>query len=209
MDIEKRINEIVDRLKVVNYQEELLDSESQFISIKRGFYQLNNGESIDRESVVKNVGSGTAAVIFAVDIMGNIILVVHPRIILPTKEKISVEVPAGYIEEGEDSVVAARRELEEETGYTTEHIFQVDSYFPSLGVSGERIDLFLAIDCVKNRQQHLDDDEFIISVTVTLDEFKELVDKSYIKGVNERLGYYHYLEYLGSDKNETNKKKKN
>ena len=209
MDGISKIKKAIDKLKIIDYQEEVISNDSRFIHVKKGIYHLNNGEVIDRESVVKNVGSGNAAVIFAVDIMGNIILVVHPRIILPTKEKISVEVPAGYIEEGEDSVVAARRELEEETGYTTEHIFQVDSYFPSLGVSGERIDLFLAIDCVKNRQQHLDDDEFIISVTVTLDEFKELVDKSYIKGVNERLGYYHYLEYLGSDKNETCKKKKN
>ena len=196
MDGISKIEKAIDKLKVIDYQEEIISSDSKFVCLKRGIYHLNNGESIDRESVVKNVGSGNAAVIFAVDMDKNVILVVHPRIVLPTEDKISVEVPAGYIEEGEDAIVAARRELEEETGYTSERIFQVDSYFPSLGVSGERIDLFLALDCVKDSQQHLDDDEFIISVSVTLDEFKELVEKSYIKGVNERLGYYHYLEYL-------------
>ena len=196
MDGISKIEKAIDKLKVIDYQEQIVSSDSQFVCLKRGMYHLNNGESIDRESVIKTVGSGNAAVIFAVDMDKNVILVVHPRIVLPTEDKISVEVPAGYIEEGEDAIVAARRELEEETGYTSERIFQVDSYFPSLGVSGERIDLFLALDCVKTSQQHLDDDEFIISVSVTLDEFKELVEKSYIKGVNERLGYYHYLEYL-------------
>ena len=104
--------------------------------------------------------------------------------------------PAGYIEDGEEGIDAAKRELEEETGYTTNHIIQLDSYYPSLGIAGERIDLFLALDCVKTSEQHLDADEFLVVENVTLEEFEYLLEHSYINGVNERLGYYHYLDYL-------------
>ena len=116
--------------------------------------------------------------------------------LIPTKDKISIEIPAGYIEKGENSIDAAKRELLEETGYTTDNIIMVDSYYPSFGISGERIDLFLAIGCEKVSDLNLDPDEYIVNELVSLDEFKYLVDNNYIKGANERLGYYHYLDYL-------------
>lgn len=196
MGIETRISKIIDELKIVNYKEEVLDSDSKFISIKRGIYQLNSGETIDRESVVKNVGTGCAACVFAVTKEGKILIVIHPRIILPTDTKISIELPAGYIEKGENSIDSARRELKEETGYSTENIKQIDSYYPSLGICGERIDLFMALDCEKVSDQNLDDDEFLVCEEVTLDEFEFLLKNSYIKGANERLGYFYYLDYL-------------
>ena len=196
MDIEKRINHIVERFKVVNYQEELLESESQFISIKRGHYQLNNGKSIDRETIVKNVGTGCAAVVFAVTKEKKILVVVQPRVVLPTNTKIDVELPAGYIEKDEDSIEAAKRELLEETGYSTQNIRKLDSYYPSLGVGSERIDLFMALDCEKKSIPHLDDDEFLDYEEVTLEEYEYLLKNSYMNGVNERMGYFYYLDYL-------------
>ena len=196
MDIVKRIEKDMDKLRVIKYQEEDILSDGEFIRLRRGKYYLNNGEVIDRESVVKSVGSGNAACIFAVTQDKKILLVIHPRIVFPTQDKISIEMPAGYIEKGEEPIDAAKRELEEETGYRAKNIIMVDSYYPSLGISGERIDLFLALDCEKVGELHLDDDEYIVNEMVTIDEFKFLIDHHYIKGVNERLGYYHYLEYL-------------
>ena len=196
MDIEKRIHDIVERFKIVNYQEELLESESQFISIKRGHYQLNNGKSIDRETIVKNVGTGCAAVVFAVTKEKKILVVVQPRVVLPTNTKINVELPAGYIEKDEESIEAAKRELLEETGYITQNIRKLDSYYPSLGVGSERIDLFMALDCEKKSIPHLDDDEFLDYEEVTLEEYEYLLKNSYMNGVNERMGYFYYLDYL-------------
>ena len=191
-----KIQEDINRLKVIDYSEEVISSGSEFITLKRGKYHLNNGKIIDRESVIKNVGSGNAACIFSVCDDGKILLVIHPRVCLPGDGKISIEIPAGYIESGEDSKIAAKRELEEETGYTTDNIFKVDSYYPSLGISGERIDLYLAVDCVKTGKQHLDDDEFLIYETVTLEEFEYLLNNFYIMDANARIGYYHYLDYV-------------
>ena len=196
MDIEKRIHDIVERFKIVNYQEELLESESQFISIKRGHYQLNNGKSIDRETIVKDVGTGCAAVVFAVTKEKKILVVVQPRVVLPTNTKINVELPAGYIEKDEEGIEAAKRELLEETGYITQNIRKLDSYYPSLGVGSERIDLFMALDCEKKSIPHLDDDEFLDYEEVTLEEYEYLLKNSYMNGVNERMGYFYYLDYL-------------
>lgn len=196
MEIEKRVLDIINSLKVVDYHEDILDTNGRFVTIKDGHYHLNNGKTIDRESVVKNVGTGCASCVFAVTDEGKILVVIHPRIILPTDTKINVEVPAGYIEDGEDSRDAALRELREETGYSTDSIQMIDSYYPSVGVSGERIDLFLALNCKKVQDQHLDDDEFLVCEEVTLDEFQFLLDHSYIHGVNERMGYLYYLNYL-------------
>ena len=208
MSIIDRIKKDIDKLKVVSYNEEFISSDSKFITLKKGSYKLNNGKTIVRESVVKNVGSGCAACIFAVTKDKKILLVIHPRVVLPNDDKISVEIPAGYIEDGEDSIIAAKRELQEETGYSSDKIFLVDSYYPSFGISGERIDLFLAIDCEKVSDLHLDFDEFIVNETVSLDEYKELIDYQYIKGVTERMGYYHYLNYLRGDLNCEGKKEK-
>ena len=196
VNIEERINKTIDKIKVINYQEEIIPTESNFIKFKKGIYQLNNGEKIDRESVIKNVGSGNAASIFAVTKEGKILIVIHPRVILPTKTKVSIELPAGYIEKNENAKEAAIRELEEETGYTTNNIKKIDSYYPSLGVSGERIDLFLALNCQKTTSQHLDKDEFLYYEEVTIEEFKYLLDNNYIIGANEKIGYYHYMDYL-------------
>lgn len=196
MDGIKRIEKAIDSLKVIHCEEEVMNCDSHFITMKKGVYTLNNGKSIDRESVVKNVGSGNAVCVFAVTSDDKVLLVIHPRVVLSTESKISIEIPAGYIEGDEDSIVAAKRELEEETGYTTTHIECVDSYYPSLGISGERIDLYLALDCVKTSSQHLDSDEFLIYESVSLDEFRYLLEHNYIMDANARIGYYHYLDYV-------------
>lgn len=192
----EKIKQDIDQLKVVCYEEKKLQSDCQFLSLKEGFYQLNNGETIRREIVSTSVLDGCAVCIFAVTVNKKILLVIQPRVTLPTKEKVNIELPAGYMEKGESSVMAGIRELEEETGYTTNDITLVDSYYTSLGASGERIDLLLALDCYKVGEQHLDKDEFVLYEEVTLEEFELLLNSNCIMDANARIGYYRYLEYL-------------
>ena len=192
-DIHNKIND----LKVIDYKEDILNTNSNFIELRKGSYKLNNNKSIKRETVRKKVGAGNASAIFAVTEDNKILLVIQPRVSLPTKDKINVELPAGYIEKGEDAITSGTRELEEETGYTAEKIILVDEYYPSLGASGEKITLLLALNCRKTKELNLDADEYLYNISVTIDEFKYLLDNNYIKDVNARIGYYKYKEYIG------------
>ena len=195
-EIENKMN----KLKVINYEETKLKSESRFIDIIKGIYNLNNGKTINREKAVKNIGTSNATDIFAITKDNKIIIVIQPRVSLPTENKISIELPAGYIEIDEKCIDAAKRELEEETGYTSNNLVLLDSYYPSLGASSERIDLILALNCIKIKEQHLDTDEFVEYEEVTLEEFKYLLENNYIKDANSRIGYYKAIEYLNINK---------
>lgn len=195
-EVLSRIKKDIDEVKVISFHEEDILSDSKFISLKKGYYKLSNGHEIIRENVIKKVGVKNAVCIFAVTRDKKILLVIQPRVPLPTPNKVNIELPAGYMEEGELAIDAGRRELEEETGYTSNDITLIDSYYTSLGVSGERIDLLLALDCIKIGEQHLDKDEFVCYEEVTLEEFEYLLNQNFIMDANARIGYYRYLEYL-------------
>lgn len=191
-----KINEDIEKIKVINYTEENIKTDTSFIGLKKGSYTLNNGSSIMREGIFKQQGTGNAVCIFAVTTDKKILIVIQPRVPLPTDNKINIELPAGYIEPTETSIEAALRELEEETGYTSSDITLIDSYYTSLGFNGERIDLLLALDCIKVGEQKLDKDEFVYYELVSLEEFEHLLNNNYIMDANARIGYYRYLEYL-------------
>lgn len=190
-DIEEKIN----NLKVNDFKIEVLGN-GEFIELLKGTYNLNNNKSIIRETVTKKVGTGNAVAMFAVDTDNQILLVIQPRVSLPDKNKVNIEIPAGYIENGENAIESGIRELEEETGYTSDKVILVDEYYPSLGASGEKITLILALNCKKVKELNLDKDEYLYNIKVNIDEFRYLLDNDYIKDVNARIGYYKYLEYL-------------
>ena len=192
----KKISTDVDNIKVVKENIDNIEVATNFIGLKRGEFTLNNGSTIIREGVYKKNGSGNSVCLFALTTDKKILIVIQPRVELIDDNKVNIELPAGYIEDGESSIEAGVRELLEETGYTSNDVRVVDSYYISLGVSGERIDLLLALDCIKVDKQHLDDDEFVCCELVTLEEFEYLLNNGFILDANARIGYYRYLEYL-------------
>ena len=201
MDIKKidYINKLINDLKVIDYKDEDIGINGEFLKLKKGSYKLNNGKSITRESVVRCSGNVDAVAIFAVTNEMEILLVVQPRVVLTNKNKVSIEVPAGYIEKNESIEAAANRELSEETGYVSKDIYFIDEYYPSLGYSGEKISIVLAMGCEKKQEQSLDNDEFVKYFKVNIDEFKYLLDNGFIIDATARLAYYRILEYLSNN----------
>lgn len=78
----------------------------------------------------------------------------------PAIRKNFLEIPAGLVEAGEEPLVAAKRELEEETGYIAENWTKICDYYGSAGISDGQYHLFLAKN-LKKTHQHLDEDEFL------------------------------------------------
>ncbi len=155
-----------------------------FIQVEKYKYQLANGRTISREKVIKGGNDGNASIIVPLTIDNQIVLVIQPR--NNTKESVCVELPAGYIEIGEEPIDAARRELIEETGYVPRKIKFLDSFYQDQGCSSAYNFSFLAFDCCKKKSQNLDKDEIIRYFECTIDEAFELMDQGYISDLQSK-----------------------
>ena len=76
-------------------------------------------------------------------------------------DMVITEIPAGKLDSPEeDRLSAAKRELEEETGYTAGRWIDMGDFFPAVAYSTEKISMYLALD-LKQGERHLDADEFL------------------------------------------------
>lgn len=73
----------------------------------------------------------------------------------------SLDLPAGYLDEGEEPLAAARRELQEETGVTAEMWRSLGSLVVDTNRGGTSAHLFLALGARRDADQTLDDSETI------------------------------------------------
>lgn len=123
--------------------------------------RLSNGHETVRE-YIRHSG---AAMIIAMADENTIVLVRQYRYPLDSH---FIELPAGKIDPGEESMDTAKRELREECGYDAKAWRHLTTLHPCIGYANERIELYLARDLVAVGQQ-LDDDELleVLHVPVT------------------------------------------
>lgn len=178
----EELKDYINELKTIDVINPL--DKPTFLSVQKKYYKLNNGKVIPREKLVKNGTDGSAAIILPVTVDNNTILVVQPRV--NTKETVGVELPAGYIEQDESPVLAAIRELTEETGYMPKKMHFLDSYYQDQGCMSAYNYSYLAIDCKRVKKQNLDKDEFIRYFECKYEEVLELVELGYIKDINSK-----------------------
>jgi ADP-ribose pyrophosphatase len=91
-----------------------------------------------------------------------------------------IEVPAGTREPDEPALETARRELAEETGYQASHFEQLATYYPSPGVSSERIWVYVATGLLPGKPDRQDNEE-IENLLVTRDEAMAMIDRGEIQ----------------------------
>ena len=188
----EQLKEYVDELKTVKKEE--VDSSKKFIKSKAYNFTLNNGMSIVREQLIKGSNDGSAVIVMPVLDNGEILTVIEPRVF--TKLGVGVGFPAGYVEDGEDSLDAALRELREETGYEPEKTIELATYYQDEGCSSALNTIYLGINCRKKYDQDLDESEIIRYMTFTYDELIELEDLGYIKGGNSCIALEKAKKYL-------------
>jgi ADP-ribose pyrophosphatase len=105
-----------------------------------------------KRSVVQHAGS---AVMMAVDARGRVLLVRQYR--LPARAMLW-ELPAGRLDPGEKPLQAARRELEEETGYRARTWKKLRSLYPSPGYVAEKMTVYLATGLIKGAPKPMEDE---------------------------------------------------
>lgn len=106
-----------------------------------------------------------------------------------------LEVPAGCLEPGETAEEAARRELEEETGYCPGKLQKVRSFFPSPGLLDERIDLFVATELTLGTRQ-LDATEMMEVERWKVDALLHALDSGEIQDAKTSIALFHYARHM-------------
>lgn len=144
-----------------------------------------NNEEAYREIVRHNGG----AAILVVNEKNEVLLIRQFRY---AYDEIIYEIPAGKLELNEDPYEAAKRELEEETGYKAEKLISLGVIYPTCGYSSEKIHLYLASGLSKG-SLHLDDDEFIEPMFISLDKVKKMILNNEIKDAKTICAISNYL----------------
>ena len=135
-----------------------------------------------RWEYVERTGRVTAVVILA-EYEGKFVLVEQPRV--PTKRR-CLELPAGLIGDvGEDDnvEVAARRELEEETGFFAERIELLGEFYSAPGILAESFTLVRATGLKRVGAGGGVDGEDIVTHLVPRGEIAEFVAARRAEGV--------------------------
>jgi ADP-ribose pyrophosphatase len=105
------------------------------------------------------------------------------------------ELVAGHKEPNEGWIEGAHRELIEETGYRAKRVKKMLEVFPSPGLLGERMDIFLATGLRKGEARP-EDDEKITQKVVTLAQAERWIKSGKIRDSKTVAGILYYARFV-------------
>ena len=146
----------------------------KFCTVKRNCVQLPDGATIPD---FYTVTIPDAALVVALTADNHILLKREYRFACG---KDIIECPAGMVEDGEDPITTAKRELLEETGYTSDQWTWLGATRESTSKLTNKMWLFMARDCKQVSDQRLDQNERVEMIKVPLKDAVEMVMENQI-----------------------------
>ncbi|XGC80252.1 NUDIX domain-containing protein [Bdellovibrio bacteriovorus] len=154
----------------------------RFLKVERDQVQAPDGKVYTREYILHP----GAAMMIPLLPNGKVVMVHQYR---HAPRKVFLEFPAGKRDHNEDSLLTAKRELKEETGYEAKEWKFLTTIHPVIGYSNEHIDLYLAKDLTLT-QQTLDHGEFLEVVELTPAELMQKVADGQVSDVKTQIGAF-------------------
>lgn len=137
--------------------------DGKIIKVYKDKVECPNGNIASREVVRHHGGVGILAVI-----NHQILLVKQYR--YPNAID-TLEIPAGKLEQNEDTAICALRELEEETNYSAKTLTLISKFLPTPGYCDEMLYIYEAQDIYEvSNPLACDEDEFIEVIKMDIDE---------------------------------------
>lgn len=155
-------------LKKIERLERNLIAKGSIIDYYRDTMKIPNGNTASWDYIDHK---GAAAVV-AVTKEGRILMVRQYRNAL---ERETLEIPAGGLNSRQEPMEeAAKRELQEETGFKAGSMEFLVSIRTTVAFCNERIDIFYAHDLTEG-SQHLDEDEFVEVTSYPIEELIQMI----------------------------------
>lgn len=153
-----------------------------FLKMKRDQVSLPDGKQAVREYLTH---PGAVAIVAVLE-DGRVLMERQYRYPIA---KACIEIPAGKLEIGEDHLLCAKRELEEETGYRATRWSFIRRIHPVISYSTEFIDIYLAEGLISGKS-HLDDEEILDVFAAPLEQLITWVEEGEITDVKTTIATY-------------------
>lgn len=164
--------------------------QAKIFSVTKEQAELEDGRQVERDVVHHSGG----VCVVPLTKQGTVLMVKQYR--YPMHE-VTLEIPAGKREKGEDPLTCGMRELQEEVGRTSDHYVDLGSLYPTPAYDTEVIYMYLADELSTPTAQNLDDGEFLDVTELPLEEAIQKVMSGEIKDAKTQIALLKTKVLLG------------